>query len=370
MSDDKMKEIKKQIIQMFRGERGRDFLKCFKDMSVKDASRVCQIPLATLKKIRHEMRDTEWNFNKLKAGYQMNQWQEIRKFREEMMKDEAFAPFQDLLRHAAKYGAAMQKICVPKASEIEAMSLFEKGAHEAAESKKNIQRPPVAASAPIPATFSYPPPNSRNWSVFTSLNEHERVYAWHLRQQRLAALTREAMQIVTSLPPPVQITAPAPRDFVPLPVMLPPRKDSEKPQGCEAGTQACANTALEAMKDKSLWRDATPREINAGPPKPLPYYEGTVAKEAQLRSWMLLQSMVFDDSSRYIRSLEVRWLAQRASKFTRTPECALDLEARRFAFLAPENMQLDPELAVLPDLEPITDWGWLLTTGLAPQAAA
>jgi hypothetical protein len=399
MSTIEVNEFKKQVIQMFRGERGPEFWKCFKDMSLRDASRICYIPIATFKRIRYETKDLEWDFSKMKAGYQMNRWQEIRRFREEIMKDNDFKQFKDLLRHAARYGAAMQKICVPKASEIEAMSLFEKGAREAAELQQRIKCRPVAASAPIPVNFCYPQPNNRTWSVFTSLNQQERAHALHLREQRLAALTREAMQIVSSLPLPVPITVPAPLGFIPAPmpvtapaplgfiipapvpiaapaplgfiipapVMLPSRKNEEKPQRCIAETQACANTALEAMKDRSLWRDATPREINAGAPRPLQYHEGTQTRACQLCSWMLLQSMVFDDSSRYIKAVELRWLLQRARSYTRTPEWAYDMEARRFAFLVAESMQLDPELAALPDLEPITDWGWLLTTGLAPQ---
>jgi hypothetical protein len=367
MAEQEVRELKKKIVQMLRSERGRDFLKCFKDMSIKEASRICYLPVATFKRIRYETRDTEWDFGKMKAGYKMKMWQEIRNFREQMMKDPDFKPFTDLLKHAAKYGAAMQKICVPKTSEVEAMSLFEKGAREAAELQKRVQCPPVAASAPIPANYVYPQPTARNWSVFTSLNQQELVHAWHLRQQRLAALTREAMHMVTSLPPAVAITVPAPVGFVPAPVMLPRRNDAKKPECCEAEAQACANSALEAMKDQGSWRDAKPREINAGAPKPQPYYEGTVVKELQLRSWMLIQSMVFDDSSRYIKALELRWLMKRARKFSRTPEWAYDQEVRRFAFHARENMQLDPELVPLPDWEPIECWDWLLTTGLAPQ---
>lgn len=369
MAEQKIKDFKKQVVQMFRSERGHDFFKCFKDMSIKDASRICYIPVATFKRIRYDTKDPEWDFNKMKAGYKMNMWQEIKNFREQMMRDNDFKQFRDLLKHAARYGAAMQKVCVPKASEIEAMSLFEKGAREAAEFQRRAQCPPVSASAPIHVNPVYQHPNTRNWSVFSSLNQQELVHAWHLRQQRLAALTREAMHLVTSLPPPVVITSPAPLGFVPEPVMLPRRTVAEKPPAVDAESQACVNSALEAMQDKASWRDATPREINAGVPKPQPYYEGTATKELHLRSWMLVQSMVFDDSSRYIRSLELRWLANRHRSFTRTPEWAYDQEVRRFAFHSRENLQLDPELAALPDLEPSAGWGGLLTTGPAPPRA-
>lgn len=383
------KEFKKEVIKMFRGERSHDFFKCFKDMSFKEASRICGLPIGTLKTIRHDMHDTEWNFIKMRGGYQMNKWHEIKKFREEMMKDEDFKPFRGLLEHAARVGAAMQKICVPKLSEIEAISLFENGAREAADARKRAAPPPAVASPPIPAYSPYPQPDPRNWSVFTSLNAQERAQAWFFQQQRLAAMARQAVNIFDSLPPPVPITAPVPhvpppKEAMPSPPVPPPKeatpppqarieapppqplpKRTEKVECCNAGTQACSKTALDAMKDQTLWRDVTPREINGERQDHAPFYEGTDSKALQLRSWMLLQSMVFDDSSRYIKAIYHRWLKERGNSFTRTPDWALDTDVRRFVFYGTKNMQLDPELAALPDLEPITDWGWLLTMGLA-----
>ena len=338
------------MIEFVKGNRGLDFLRCFKDMSIKHASEICGLCFSTFRMLRQEKRDSNWFFVKLKSGdpKYVKRWDEIKLFRERMMLDSDFINVVYILRHAAEFGAAMKKVIVPKAKTVDEPSAFKKGISEAR------QHIPVAPS----------------------FNDRDRLRTWALQQQRLIALTQEAMHLVATLPPQVPITVPAPQP-APVPVQAPvteappvqPEPTKEQPVNVNSWSQLSDERwVLESVATDATYKKATPREINRIgqqqackenlPPSTSP------SKGLQLRPEMIVFDLAMEDLR---RDAVQRRLAQPRDR-TPTPLRLVfpdinDLGVVKF----PKELMLGQgaEPDVLPNLEPITDWGWLHTMGLA-----
>ena len=84
----------KPILRLLKTERGLDLIRCFEDMSLRDASLICKITFSSFKLVKDKMNYPRWAFHDLRAGRAggPEKWIEIRKHRIEMMKVTLGAP--------------------------------------------------------------------------------------------------------------------------------------------------------------------------------------------------------------------------------------------------------------------------------------
>lgn len=395
-------EMKKEVVNVLKGPRGNDFLKCFMDMSLREASKICLISFSTLKLAKRLNNIQEWSFHELRAGrLHPSKWQEIRDFRELMMEDDYFKNVRFLLVQACKRGQLHQK--VSGATPPAPPDAFKQAADLDAK-KNNTQQPLTVAGMPQPEQ------QQRVWNVFTSLNHqlqerrfnHQVVMqALNLQQAqmaRLATLAQEASQIVGTLPPAVDmsrvvkvcltdrvfaskpiptaaetIQQPIPGDVQPSAVqaiLMPPKKSF-----ADATEQVTPEKLLGPADGSCLFKTARPREINQPPRQGV--YRETPPKDAksrmvQAREWMITGDMMFASVPKTLTSEDVRLFWKHAYDLMKTPVYIYtgpeDYLQTRYG-LAQYGMESvlvpGPDCQGWPEIEPITEWGWLLTMGLA-----
>jgi hypothetical protein len=79
--------MKKVMCRLLNSERGLDLIKCFYDMSLKDASIICKISFSTMRLVKGKRAAGKWFFQELRSGkINQNKWDEIKEHREAMMK--------------------------------------------------------------------------------------------------------------------------------------------------------------------------------------------------------------------------------------------------------------------------------------------
>jgi len=394
-------ETKKEIVNLLKGPRGHDFLRCFMDMSLREASKICMISFSTLKLAKRLNNIQEWSFHELRAGrLHPSKWQEIREFRDLMMEDDYFKNVRGVLVQASKRGQLHQKVSgAPPPAPPDA---FRQAAVQ--DAKKNKSPPLTVAGLPVPVQ------QERVWNVFTSLNQIQQdrrfnhqvvMQAVNLQQaqmSRLVMLTEEARQIVASLPPapdmsravkvcfadPVFVSKPIPtaaeKIQLPIPgdvqpsavqaILMPPKKPF-----ADATQQVTPEKLMGPADGSCLFKTARPREINQ-PPRPGVYRE-TPPKDAksrmvQAREWMISGDMMFASVPKTLTSEDVRLFWKHAYDLMKTPVYIYtgpeDYLQTRYG-LAQYGMESvlvpGPDCQGWPEIEPITDWGWLLTMGLA-----
>ena len=437
---DSKKEMRQRVLKLINGPRGTDFLRCFEDMSLRDASKICLINFSTLRYIKQNRSGLNWEFHELRMGrLPATRWKEIQEFREEMIEDIFFKDFRDILLQAAQHGWLVKSVCAPKGIKIsQSTAAFLKASHDQAK----------AQEAKIEQLIPDPPANTtvashgqREWTVFTSLNQQQQQIA-HMNM-----LAQQAMQIVRDLPPPVRMTAPVPNtaQFVvsmpppgwimqalpaippppstkpppvphgqpraaqrvslghvwkppPPPVQIvrlppPPTKPAPVPRGLppkpppvetaqmpltkkeyrEGEAQVTATMILEDVQDATVqWKSVTPRDISA-PPHQLyyePFPKDRASSAVQLRPWMLAADLMFMSTYRRMNEIKLQHMNQRRREILQpitTPQWIYTAQDYwgRIQYGMESVLPPDPERDALPGLEPITDWGWLLTMGLA-----
>lgn len=75
------------IHNLLRSERGNDLIKCFYDMSLKDACIICNIGYSTMREIKGKLGMQKWNFRDLSYGRtKQDKWEEIKRHREAIIK--------------------------------------------------------------------------------------------------------------------------------------------------------------------------------------------------------------------------------------------------------------------------------------------
>lgn len=374
-------EFKKRMMKMIKGPRGIDFLKCFEDMSLRDASKICQINFSSLRYIKFTQAGLKWGFHELRSGRQpASRWEEIRKFRELMLEDHDFKDFKDVLLNAAKH----VKMYASGSLRAKATEAFKEGARESAEAQKTVILPAIHQSPQMQAYHSIPQAlqGQRVWTLFPSLNEQQAQVA------RLNLLAQEAMNIFRELPPPSWSTVPVPQappkkppavQIVRLPqpavqIVQPPLPNPPKKEYSDASTQSTATMIVMDIMDTTVeWKPTTPRDISEPTIvhyKPFPM--GRVSRGVQLRPWMLAADLMFSTIPKTLTAHDIKQALSSYYRSMMTPLYVysdLDdfLTTRwRLAQYGMESVLVpDPELDALPELEPITDWGWLLTMGLA-----
>ena len=118
---------------------------------------------------------------------------------------------------------------------------------------------------------------------------------------------------------------------------------------------------------------ATPREISLPPVQLLyrePYPKGRASCAVQLRPWMLSADLMFRTTHTALDTIKRNDFKHKVEAMCNSmatpPWVYSDPYYWRLAWYWMESILVqDPELDALPELEPITDWGWLLTMGLA-----
>ena len=75
---------KHEIHALFKMKRGIDLLKCFEDMSLRDAGNICKISFSTMRAIKNRVGITHWGFPRLK-GEAQEKWERIKQYREQIM---------------------------------------------------------------------------------------------------------------------------------------------------------------------------------------------------------------------------------------------------------------------------------------------
>ena len=395
-------EFRKRMLKMIKGPRGIDFLKCFEDMSLRDASKICQINFSSLRYIKHNRAGSKWGFHELRSGRQpASRWEEIRIFREGMLKDNDFKEFKDVLLNAAKH---VQMYSNGSLRTNKATEAFKEGARESAEAQKTVILPAIHQSPQMQAYHNTAQAlqGQRVWTLFPSLNEQQAQVA------RLNLLAQEAMNIFRELPPPSWSTVPVPQappkkppavQIVRLPppavqiVRLPPPAvqivrmpppaaqivkvplpDPPKKEYSDAGTQSTATMILMDIMDTTVeWKPTTPRDISEPTNvhyKPFPM--GRVSRGVQLRPWMLAADLMFSTIPKTLTAHDIKQALSSYYRSMMTPlyvysdlDDFLTTRWRLVQYGMESVLVPDPELDALPELEPITDWGWLLTMGLA-----
>jgi hypothetical protein len=360
---------RKRVLNALNGPRGHDFLRCFGDMSLREASKICMVGFATLCK--------QMKYWKTKAGHELensgshpSKCQDIKNFREKMLWDPEFRGVKDVLLMAARYIGRGNIVCAQNkpvtASKTPA----------APQLKQNI---PVLQPAPTPSPIQiHTPQDCRTWTLFTSLNQPRPLMSQ--QQAQMIGFARQAMQIVKSIPPPIKTTAPIPvlaRQPVKVVLPEPPKKISapkpepkQKPTFRETETQVTYQITEETISDESLpRRSATPREINepgAPTPCPPPHKPPRVSREIDVRPWMITAHCAFANVPKSLTSDQIQMFLNARYESLMTPRC---LRCPLASSTCPYGMQSvlvpDPTLDALPDIEPIVDWCWLVTMGLA-----
>jgi hypothetical protein len=384
------KEQRRDIIELIKGPRGRDFLKCFEDMSMREASKICNISFASWKRAKELNKIEMWGFHELRSGRQHpSKWHEIRAFRNSMMKDDFFKNFRCFLEQASRRGHMHAAIGLKS----EPTSAFTQGAkkHVAEqEIKKAVKEMSAASVIANPHAMQ----DSRTWSVFTSLNQQAIEQTLNLQQaqmERLAQLAQEARQIMEGLPPPIFIKSQPPSGAIlsqpppaasvvkvclpsdaPVPRALPRSADSARPVYAEAAVQASRTEIRRAQEDALTWAVARPREIGAQPGPtwdPAHPDDTRKAKALEVRPWMIAADMMFSCIPKTITASGIRTVLHAHYESMRTPlwlyTGAEDYMRTRHG-LAQYGMESvlvsrGGEDA-LPQLEPITDWRWLAAT--------
>lgn len=128
---------------------------------------------------------------------------------------------------------------------------------------------------------------------------------------------------------------------------------------------------VESVANDPKAKTATPREINRiGPDSQVHMTPraAMVSKEVQLRPWMIDRIIMFDQPMAQFRLEDSQTRLKRHKPYTGTPLYLVfpDLSDLRVVWITSENMlPSGAEKDTLPKLEPITDWSWLNTMGLA-----
>ena len=265
--------------------------------------------------------------------------------------DDEFKSIRDILLLAARYKGRGRSVCKP--------TLVSPLLH-ATQEQRFIQE--------------NQPQDFRQWTLFTSLNQQQRPQLTQ-QQTQMIGFARQAMQIVNTLPPPSKTTPPIPvLSREPMKVLLPespqkpisPKTARKRPPRFSAmGTQATSVLIEEAKKDHSLaWKIARPRDINraSNPPLQTP----GISREVDVRPWMIIAHCAFVNTPMCLTAdqiqefLNIRYASLMTPRRLRCP-----LESATCSYGMESVLVPDPTLDALPDIEPITDWGWLVTMGLA-----
>jgi hypothetical protein len=148
-----------------------------------------------------------------------------------------------------------------------------------------------------------------------------------------------------------------------------------KKEYAEATTQTLPDGPPEATDGNAVYKTATPRYI--GWPQHQFLHHGAALRDStpkmvQVREWMISAEMMFSSVPKTITSESIRTYLKKYYESLRTPLCVYsDAEEYMRTRLGRAQCGMESVLVpdgrcdALPEIEPITDWGWLLTMGLA-----
>lgn len=74
-----------QVNELLAKGRGLDFLKCFEDMSLRDASVICRMSFSTIRYFKGKVGLDNWPYHHLK-GESQEKWEKIKVHRENMLR--------------------------------------------------------------------------------------------------------------------------------------------------------------------------------------------------------------------------------------------------------------------------------------------
>lgn len=84
----------KPILRLLKTERGLELIRCFEDMSLRDASLICKITCTSFKSVKEKLNYPKWAFHDLRAGRAggPEKWTEIREHRKKLIKVRPVCP--------------------------------------------------------------------------------------------------------------------------------------------------------------------------------------------------------------------------------------------------------------------------------------
>ena len=311
--------MSKPILKMLRGPRALDIFKCFRDMSLRDASVICKIGFSTLKSVKVKLDlHKKWDFHDLRAGKVcQSKWDEIKSHRERiievrergtntqtffceflLLQEIYFAEIREILLKAARRGALLKKLCGPKILEDKA-NAFVQGLKETYQANPySVMWQPVieamSPTAPVPEQTGQP-----------ALPNAQTVVGW-----RPVLVQKQP----TSIPAAIIDSSRAP--------VSPDTEASKTPEDDRGASRIFAD----------IWHPPTREQIRAA----------TETFYAKSRTpWHVWTSMQEFYETRY----------------------------SRLPYGRESMLEQDPRVDRLPDIEPLTDWGWLEHTGVrAPES--
>jgi hypothetical protein len=93
---------KHEIHALFKMDRGIELLKCFEDMSLRDAGNICKMSFSTMRLIKNRLGITHWGFPRLK-GEAQEKWEIVKQHRERIMQVIMYIRFSKFFDHCLIY---------------------------------------------------------------------------------------------------------------------------------------------------------------------------------------------------------------------------------------------------------------------------
>lgn len=298
---------------------------CLQDMTLKDASEICELPYMTFREIKIKLLGVRWDFYDLRCGrLPKSKWWDLKKIRENLINDDHFRKFRDILIRAAEHGDRCRKLFMPK------------------KVQSNKNKKVLKINLKQVEIHQNPENNARVWTLFTSLNANPTpVQSNHQISQAVSQpqSTIEEVQCVSA----------------------------------DVSTQITSATLYAELKSNELsYKTARARDINR--PNILMQTHANshkimIPKEVQLRPWMLLAHIMFGNAPKFqpARSiflpgywestLTPLWIYSDHIDWFHTRHNLIEYGMDSVLVLSTSD--------ALPAIEPIDDWSWLLTMGLA-----